>query len=273
MLRYEATPSWERHAPLTQVSWIGDEFALGVTLMTIALPGCFTPARRSARWTQALLIAVAIVGLADLVSEFFLYRLLALIPTQGITEAEAAAADSRERIISLVQIALLIATAVAFLIWFHASYKNLPVLGGRGLKYSPRWAVGGFFVPLLNLIRPAQVMREVWHASDPSGVERDNAPDGPAVRNKLRAPVIIAAWWIFFIAASILSNTAARMSFAENQTLDELQRQTLLYMVADALDIPSALLGVLIVGRVTRWQSERYERCQRRTDTGNPSRP
>ena len=39
-------------------------------------------------------------------------------------------------------------------------------LGANNLKYTPKWAVGCFFVPFLNLVMPYQVVREIWKASN-----------------------------------------------------------------------------------------------------------
>ncbi|MFC1995866.1 DUF4328 domain-containing protein [Chloroflexota bacterium] len=46
---------------------------------------------------------------------------------------------------------LFVITAVLFYMWIHRAHRNLPSLGVSGLKYSPGWAVGGFFIPILNL--------------------------------------------------------------------------------------------------------------------------
>ena len=112
--------------------------------------------------------------------------------TMGVLDVEGDPNDSRRRLIGSFQIWLFLGTSVAFLFWFHRVQKNLPALGGRELKYTPGWAVGGFFVPFLNLVRPIQVMREVWHGSDPSGLERDGAPDGPMIRNQLGTPWLVS---------------------------------------------------------------------------------
>ena len=52
-------------------------------------------------------------------------------------------------------------TATAVLMWVHRAYRNLPALGARDMAYSPGWAVGWWFIPFLNLVRPYQVVREI----------------------------------------------------------------------------------------------------------------
>src|SRR5207245_1107765 len=63
--------------------------------------------------------------------------------------------------------AVMIITAVVFLIWLYRSYANLQALWTEGHTYAPGWAVGYYFIPILNLFRPCQVMQETWKGSDP----------------------------------------------------------------------------------------------------------
>jgi hypothetical protein len=51
-----------------------------------------------------------------------------------------------------------LATAVGFLVWFHRAYTNLPALGIEPLPYATGWTIGAWLVPLLNLVRPKQIM-------------------------------------------------------------------------------------------------------------------
>jgi Domain of unknown function (DUF4328) len=60
-----------------------------------------------------------------------------------------------------------LATAVGFLVWFHRAYTNLPALGIEPLPYATGWTIGAWLVPLLNLVRPKQIMDTIWRGSDP----------------------------------------------------------------------------------------------------------
>lgn len=69
--------------------------------------------------------------------------------------------------IALLQLAAYLISGVFFLIWIYRVHRNLPALGVRRPRFSPRWAVGWFFVPILNLFRPYDVVRELWKESNP----------------------------------------------------------------------------------------------------------
>ena len=232
--------------------------------MTTPSVAPFSSPEGAGKWTKRLLIAGVVLSGVAIVSGLLQIELLSRAAGGGISDAEAAANDLRQQFIGILQVLLLLATAIAFLVWFHRTHKNLPGLEGRELKYTPGWAVGGFFVPFLNLVRPFQVMREVWHGSDPAGLERDVAPDGPEIRNRLGAPRLVGWWWALYLVSGISGNIVARMAFAPNQTLDQLQAFSALLVFSDLLDVPSTLVAIRLVDRVTSRQVERAERVRRR---------
>lgn len=55
---------------------------------------------------------------------------------------------------AVVEFPVYILTVVFFLIWLNRSYKNLTPLGAQDLAYSSGWAVGYWFIPFVNLVRP-----------------------------------------------------------------------------------------------------------------------
>ena len=50
----------------------------------------------------------------------------------------------------------------------------LRAMGLRRLRWGRHWVVSGFLVPGLNLVRPYQVMREVWQGSHPDNLDPFN---------------------------------------------------------------------------------------------------
>src|SRR6266571_8305121 len=126
--------------------------------------GEFVSAASQARWTVGLLIAGICLDVVATVSGSLQVSLVnRVLSGETITTAEAASNDSRQQLIGVFQIILYVATAVVFLMWLSRSYRNLSALSSSPRAYSPGWAVGSFFVPFLNLVRPLQIVRELWH--------------------------------------------------------------------------------------------------------------
>jgi hypothetical protein len=65
-------------------------------------------------------------------------------------------------------------------------------------RFSPGWAIGYWFVPVLNLIRPCEVMLELAWGSDPG-----DTPSGRKNGNRPRWNLLILIWWIGNIAGGL----------------------------------------------------------------------
>jgi hypothetical protein len=48
---------------------------------------------------------------------------------------------------------------IVFLWWFHCAYRRADQL--QATKHSPPWAIASWFVPVINLFRPPQIMAEL----------------------------------------------------------------------------------------------------------------
>src|SRR5262249_5743282 len=67
-----------------------------------------------------------------------------------------------EVVSGLFQIILAIILGITFLRWIYRLNKSLSVLSSVPKKFSPGWSVGWYFVPLANLFKPLEAMRETW---------------------------------------------------------------------------------------------------------------
>ena len=56
-------------------------------------------------------------------------------------------------------------SSVTFIMWFRRAYYNLHQLLPY-LRFSEGWAAGSWFVPFLNLVRPFQILRELFDESN-----------------------------------------------------------------------------------------------------------
>jgi hypothetical protein len=202
-----------------------------------------------AKWTIAALIVTAVLDVVAVASDWSRYDLLGRIVSGGsFTLAEANASDHRQAVIGGVQIGVLLVTAIIFIWWFHRAYRNLDALGGER-RFGTGWAIGGWFVPILNLWRPKQIANDIWRGSDPTAVFLSD----PA------ASSLLTAWWLVFLASAWASQVAGRLAFAGN-TARDLQKATTAYLVGDSLDIIAAALAILVVWKLTMRQRERAGR-------------
>lgn len=135
---------------------------------------------------QVLMVWPTLMGIADLRA-----ARAGVEVSDGLTPALIA-----EIVIGLVYLVVYIVLVVFWMMWVHLTYRNLRPLGAEGLAYSPGWAVGYNFIPILNLFRPYQVMRETWRASDPRHA-------GGTHWMAIAAPALIGVWWTMYLLSHL----------------------------------------------------------------------
>jgi hypothetical protein len=173
-------------------------------------------------------------------------------PPQG----QAALYDSVESMTGIVEFLVYLATVVMFCIWTHRAYKNLQLLRVPGLKHSPGWAVGYFFIPILSLFKPCVVFLEMWRASDPNTDLDDHHS-----WNARSGGTLVGLWWTFWIISNVVSNISARMGLRSGQaSLEELKMQAIVSGLAHCVAIPAAILAILVVKGIQYRQVEKHQR-------------
>ncbi len=73
---------------------------------------------------------------------------------------------------------------------FLRAYANGPALGLHDPRFGKGWAIGAWFVPILNLFRPKQIANDIWRGSDSAlpAHASDSWYNRPT-------PVLLAWWW------------------------------------------------------------------------------
>lgn len=197
------------------------------------------PNEHRAKMAQALLLAIIILNGIGLISTYYEYRLIDSWRMGAAVDIDAATAnDLRQKIIAIFQILAFIGSAICFIMWFRRAYANLSKK--TNLRYSDGWAAGGWFVPILNLWRPIQMMREMyWVAND---ILNSNKPINP----KKLGLGGIGVWWFAWILNNLLGRISFQMS-SKAETLDEFANASMFDMAATGWGITTALLALKVV--------------------------
>jgi len=153
-----------------------------------------------------------------------------------------------------VRAALFLVTGVLFLVWLRRGYRNLIAMRTPGLRHKPGWAVGAWFVPIMNFGRPIEIVNDTWRASDPE------LPAGDASWYLLRPPWWHAWWWACFVGYALSGWVAGRFSGA---TPAGFRTIFALILLSEVLSLPAALLCMRVVSDVTRRQRQRAVRFAR----------
>jgi hypothetical protein len=138
-----------------------------------------------------------------------------------------------------------IITAVIYLVWIFRVYKNLPALGAGPLAATPGWAVGHYFVPILNLFRPYQTMKEIWQLSAPSDAQRG-------------ATALVGWWWTGWIVCLFVGRLSDQLARSDSVDLGFLSTVAIVDVVLHSMGFATAIMAAILVHRVNRNQDERF---------------
>jgi hypothetical protein len=191
----------------------------------------------------AFLVLCTLAAAAALVFRAFEYLLLGQIIDGTLTGdammEQARASDARVEATSGLRAVIFVATLVPFGMWIHRANKNARALGAIGMKASPGWAVGSYFVPVVNLFAPFIAMREIWRASANPG-DLESAPGTP----------LLGWWWVFWLANGF-SGWAAAAMLKHADTAVAAQHASLVAAAQNVFNIALNVVALLLLRRIT----------------------
>ncbi len=213
----------------------------------------YVSAQPIARWLAALLIATGLVAWIAVGFDMADIRLLGRqAGGESIESLDKRAHGLTAVVLFTTQSVLLAGTVFFSLLWTYAARSNLRALGARRLDYRTPWSVAGWWIPGLNFVRPYQVLREIWKASDPAVSDRFEWKQAPT-------PRILILWWVAFVAFLSFELVSLAMSLAASGALVKFQFARVTSILADTCGAISASLAWFVVTKITDAQVEKWE--------------
>jgi hypothetical protein len=183
--------------------------------------------------TRAAVVALSIYMVLDVL----VAALYILVPPDPI---ESGIADAAALPLFLVMLACF------FLVgrWIYVTNANAHRFD-EAMSITPGWAVGWFFVPFANLIKPYEGVAQTWRAShDAAGLSEEAETS------------LLRWWWGLWLVTNILSNIA----FQIGGDLDAVMSPAAngFQMVAALLNVPLCLILIQLMKRLARAQNEAF---------------
>jgi hypothetical protein len=184
-----------------------------------------------------ILLALEIVSL---ISSYFQYDLLQTVANGGdVSMEQLEANDTREQMIGIIYIIAYIISGVTFIRWFRRAYYNLHQKVTQ-LSFSDGWAAGCWFVPVVCLFRPYQIMKELYQKTQKVLTKRE-----VTITEKFSTN-FLGWWWALWIISNYVGQFLIRYTLKVD-TLDGLITSTVVSMAAGIIDIPLALITVKVI--------------------------
>jgi hypothetical protein len=187
----------------------------------------FVPGGERARLAATLLlVSLATSVLAIGSSALDIGVLLDAKSGHFLSDAEADAVDMRAMIVGGIYLLVFIATAVAFGRFVAQANRNVRSLGAH-VEYSPASMVWWYFVPIANLWKPYDAIKQVWIAT------LTRHPDEYIHLDALRG------WWAAWVVSSVIDRISTKMG--ESEDLDTLLASSVIDVLSQGIMIYTCL--------------------------------
>jgi hypothetical protein len=162
---------------------------------------------------------------------------------------------------------LYVTTLVVFMVWVYRAAANLAALGSMNLRFTPSSAVWSFFIPIVNIVQPHQVMSAIWIESQPAVINEH----GYALRRRA-TPVSI--WWAAIVIGTILTQVL-RLDLPDlasaTESSESLQSLVTLGMVESAIWSIAGSLFMYMVWRAQGRQDAQWRDLELRRAVPRPT--
>lgn len=210
------------------------------------------PNGQRAKNAITLIWIVLALEIISAISGYFQYDLLQTAANCGEISTEAATAnDTREQVITIIYLIVYIISAVTFIQWFRRAYFNLHQKVTR-LAQTEGWAAGSWFVPIVSLYRPYQIMKELYQETK----ELLNKK-GISINTNFTTSSL-GWWWALWIISNGIGQFIFRYSMSA-ESMDELITLTVAGLIGNMTGIPLALITVKVIKDYSNVEPKLYE--------------
>ena len=196
------------------------------------------------KWLHILLVLCIVISTVAFCSSWLQLDLLSSIKKDLYPSiAEVKSNETRQNIITIIWLVFFLITYIVFLFWIYRANYNARKLGAEGMKFTPGWSVGWYFVPIANLWKPYQAMREIWKASKYSSPDWQSQPSDPILR----------WWWAVWLVCGFVGNMFSRKAIGA-ETIQKLYSSNIMQLIGYILDILPCILAIFLVGKIFEMQ-------------------
>lgn len=200
-----------------------------------------------------LFIACLFLEVITLISDFMELNLLnqlgdGLFETEEMAIQASEASEDRQGIIALIYLPIYISSFILFFVYVYRLNHNSRYLGANDLKQSPAWAVIWAFIPIMNIWKFYQALKEIWQSSI-----------DPLNWRQVKIPSFLLVWWIMYLVSNSVGMRTLKYSFRE-ETVENLIMTTKWSIAAEIIELLMLLMSIMLIRKITKAQVESFQR-------------
>jgi heme/copper-type cytochrome/quinol oxidase subunit 2 len=203
----------------------------------------FKPVRGVGVAASVLIGLAAVVAIADALSSQHSANVVREYTEGNGTMEDLRAADAISLLVNGPGLLVLIAAGVVFIVWLYRSRQNAERLTyDVDHRHKRGWVIGGWFVPVISLWYPGQIVQDVWRSFNPAQQDRPLQ-----ARDKSG---LVVAWWLVYLLSS-WGDRAVTQLVLRDSDLDTIAAWT---WVCAVLTTGAAVLAIVLIRRLTDLQ-------------------
>jgi hypothetical protein len=146
-------------------------------------------------------------------------------------------------IIGIVQFVLVLILFINYLRWIYKVNIILASKESGLLKYTPGLSVGYYFIPILNLFRPYQVLKNYWQI---------------IFKNENTDYSIIKWWWALWLFSNFIGRIAFKYTMSHLDSNND-YCSTVIYLISDSIDFILYIMMFKIVNTLSEKLIQKYD--------------
>ena len=203
-----------------------------------------------------IMLGISIINLGSLAWQYILVKDAQEHPA-NIDLDTLRNSDFLRVIINSVNFIVLILSMVFFIMWFRRAYYNLHELPWHNARYTEGWAAGSWFIPIISLYWPYQIMIDIWRGTQNAIRERFGEP---------QPSTLVGWWWALFITNNFFAYIVA-FANRDNNDLDGLILGTKIEFFGEFITIAAIIVAIRMIQQTSNFEKELLVHSQTPSDS------
>ena len=192
-----------------------------------------------------VMLGVTLLNMASLAWQYYLLVDVKAHP-EDIDMPTLQTSDTLRTGIYGLNFIMIILSMIFFIMWFRRAYYNLHCLSWSYTRHTEGWAAGAWFIPILNLVWPYQIMEDIWKGTQNAIRERFGEPQSSA---------IIGWWWALYLINNFFSYITSFVT-GDAKGVDELITSTIVELIGEVISIAAIIVTVRMIQRTSNFEKE-----------------
>lgn len=203
-----------------------------------------------AKYSIAMIWVIIILNILSLIIEVPLFLLGEnILSTDNIDQNIILVVDSISSYTTLLTLAASIISIITFIRWFKQAYYNIELRVGK-LKYNNSWTIASWFIPIVNLFIPYEMMKDLYTKTDQYLLCHSMEPYTERLKTNY-----VNGWWTLWIIFLIINYWSMKIQWS-SITLETLSNSN------NLLSIINTIL-LIVLGMTTIIVIEDYSKAEK----------